>query len=101
MKKRLKKLLAGTILTITFFGSSLTVFAADCLENGHSFTSTTRTYSHSEAQYLHSHIDDETTGAHHMCIVYKFYYKVTQKCSKCGGVIEIPGYVTDLVHIPY
>lgn len=100
MKKRLKTLFAGTILTISLLGSSLTVLASDCLENGHSF-STTRTYSHRDAQYLHSHIDDETTGAHHTCIVYKYYYTVTQKCSKCGGVIEIPGYVTDLVHTPY
>lgn len=99
MKKRLKKLFAGTILTISLLGSSLTVLASDCLENGHSF-STTRTYSHREEDHLHMHID-EVTGETHICMIYTYYYTVTQKCSKCNGIITIPGYVTSTVHVPY
>ncbi len=100
MKKRLKNLFAGTILTITLIGSSLTVLAYDCLENGHSFTTTTRVFSHRELQYSHIH-ENESTGELYSCGVYLYYFTVTQKCGKCNGVITIPGYDTSTLHIPH
>lgn len=89
-KKGFKRLLAGIMLMLMMFGSSLTVFAYDCLENGHSF-STTRTFHHREVVSRHTHTD-QATGLTYNCTSYNYYFVVKQRCSKCHVEFTLPEY---------
>lgn len=84
----IKKAVAGILLGVMMLGNSMPVHAYDCLENGHSF-STTKTFHHREVISIHTHTDKDT-GLVYTCRSYKYYFVVTQKCSKCQAQFTIP-----------
>lgn len=84
----IKKAVAGILLGVMMLGNSMPVHAYDCLENGHSF-STTRTFHHREVISTHTH-KDEAMGLVYTCRSYKYYFVVTQRCYKCQVEFTLP-----------
>lgn len=88
MLKKMKRASLGIITATMILGSSLTVFAGNCLTGDHSFSVVTKSYTHRTLDSYHTHYDSNT-GLTYSCTSYKYYYNVLQRCSGCGTEITM------------
>lgn len=103
MLKKVRKAAVGIIMATMLLGSSLTVFAGSCPSGGdHVMYNWQRVYDHREVVSRHQHVEITVDGEVNWydCISYRYYYRVTQKCSKCGNTMTLSQLQADdsLVH---
>lgn len=85
MKRKIRNLCMGIILTVALLGSSLTSMAA-VTSCKHNFSNISATYDRTVVLAYHTHTD-RATGLTYKCTEYADIYIIKDKCNYCQGEI--------------
>ena len=92
MKRKIRKMLLGTVLSLSILGGSLTAVAAGCLDGDHAFyVACKENDGPATVDSYHKHVD-RARNITCSCTTYKQKVKVTQFCPDCKSTLTMYEY---------